>query len=96
MLFVTGVSLSLYSRFALLMLAVVTVSFSLFDDEGSSWWQRAFLPLLAAAMALPLLFTSGAGAAGSRSFGMTLLGGYLGYLLVGLPLASVFRWKKSA
>jgi len=84
---VTGVSLSLYSRFALVLLVVVTASFSLFISPDESWRRRAFLPLLGAAMALPLLFTTGAGAPGSRSFGMALVGGYLLFALVGLPIA---------
>ncbi|MBQ0031631.1 MAG: efflux RND transporter permease subunit, partial [bacterium] len=87
-LFATGVPLSLYSRFALLALVVVNVSFTLFTSEGDSWAKRASLPLLAAAMMAPLVFTSGAGAAGSRSFGMTLVGGFLFFALIGLPIAN--------
>ena len=87
-LYVTGVPLSLYSRFALLALVVVNVSFALFASEGDSWAKRAFLPFLSAAMMVPLALTSGAGAAGSRSFGMTLVGGFVLFALVGLPLAN--------
>ena len=87
-LYVTGVPLSLYSRFALLALVAVNVSFTLFASERDAWPKRAFLPLLAAAMMAPLVFTSGAGAAGSRSFGMTLVGGFLFFALVGLPIAN--------
>ena len=94
-LFLTGVPLSLYSRVALVALVLFAVTFSLFASEGESWRQRAFLPLLAAAMALPLVFTSGAGAAGSRSFGMALLGGHLGFALVGLPLLTALRLRGS-
>jgi len=82
-LFASDVPLSLYSRFALVALPAVAVAFSLNTPADAKWPRRAFLPLLAAGMALPLVFTSGAGAAGSRSFGMTLLGGYLGYALLG-------------
>ena len=89
-LFATGVPLSIYSRFALMALVVVTVSFTLFHSEEDSWLKRAFLPLLATAMMVPLVFTTGAGAAGSRSFGMALVGGYLFFALVGLPLAQAF------
>ena len=89
-LYVTGVPLSLYSRFALLALVVINVSFALFASEGDSWMKRAFLPLLSAAMMVPLVLTSGAGAAGSRSFGMTLVGGFVFFALVGLPLANAF------
>jgi len=90
-LFVTGVSLSLYSRFALIMLVVVNTVFSLFMRSDEPWHRRIVLPLMAAAMALPLVFSSGAGAVGSRSFGMTFLGGYLFFALLGLPLASVLK-----
>ena len=94
----SGVSLSLYSRLALVMLVVVNASFSLFGSSDDAWRRRALLPLLASAMALPLVFTSGAGAMGSRSFGMTLLGGYLGFALVGIPLRSVLDgwWRSSS
>ena len=92
-LYLTGVPLSLYSRFALMALVVVTASFSLFDSGEDSWGKRAFLPLLALVMALPLVFTSGAGAAGSRSFGLALVGGYLLFALVGLPLAAALGKK---
>ena len=87
-LYVFGVPLSLYSRFALLALVVVNVSFALFASEGDSWMMWASLPLLAAMMMVPLVLTSGAGAAGSRSFGMTLVGGFLVFALVGLPIAN--------
>ena len=89
-LFAFGVPLSLYSRFALLALVVVTASFLLFTSPDEPWRRRAFLPLLAAAMMVPLVFTSGAGAAGSRSFGLTLVGGFLFFALVGLPVAGAF------
>lgn len=46
---------------------------------------------LVVALALPLVLSSGAGAAGSRSFGMALLGGYLAYALAGLPLAAALK-----
>ena len=89
-LYLSGVPLSLYSRFALLALIVVTASFLLFTSPDEPWRRRAFLPLLAAAMMVPLVFTSGAGAAGSRSFGLTLVGGFLFFALVGLPVAGAF------
>ena len=83
----TGVSLSIYSRFALMSLVAVTASFALFAAPGDSWKSRAMLPLLGAVMTLPLLFTTGAGAAGSRSFGAALVGGYLLFALAGIPVA---------
>ena len=94
-LYMTDVPLSLYSRFGLLALVVIITSFSLFAYEDEPWSRRAFLPILAAVMMLPLVFTTGAGAAGSRSFGITLVGGYLCYALVGLPLAGAFEeWSR--
>lgn len=90
-LFVFGVSFSLYSRLALVMLVVSAAAYALFDAPEVSWRRRAVLPLMAAAMALPLVFSSGAGVEGSRSFGLTLVGGYLFYALIGLPLSSWLR-----
>ena len=90
-LFVTGVPLSIYSRFALMALVAVTVSLSLFSSAGDSWRKQAFPLLLGAVMMLPLLFTGGAGAAGSRSFGMALVGGYLGFAVLGLPIANMLH-----
>ena len=96
----TGVSLSIYSRFALMSLVAVTASFTLFAAPGDSWRRRALLPLLGVVMMLPLLFTSGAGAAGSRSFGAALVGGYLLFALAGIPTAraleGLFRRSRSA
>ena len=82
LLYLTGVSLSLDSRLALIMLVVLTTAFSLFEGGSDGWLARMRFPLLAALMALPLVFTSGVGAAGARSLGMTLVGGYLGYALL--------------
>jgi len=90
LLYAVGVPLSLYSRFALVMLVAVNAAFALLASPEASWRRRAFLPLLAAAMALPLVFTSGAGMAGSRSLGVALLGGFLGYAFAGLPITQVF------
>ena len=43
---------------------------------------RVFLPLLIAISFLPLALSSGAGGAGSRSMGITLLGGFAFFALV--------------
>lgn len=83
----TGVSLSLYSRVAILLLIYVNAAFLLLWTPEMPWRRRVVLPLMAAAMALPLVFSSGAGAAGSRSLGIALFGGYLVYAFVGLPLS---------
>lgn len=74
----TGVPLSLYSRFALLMLVVFSVVFRLFDRENATVGQRLCLPVLALIMVSPLVCVTGAGAAGACSFGVTLIGGLLG------------------
>ena len=90
LLYLMGVSLSLYSRFALVMLVAVNAAFGLLAPSASTWKRLVFLPFMAAVMALPLVFTSGAGLQGSRSLGVTLLGGYLVYALVGVPIARIF------
>ena len=94
-LYAADIPLSLYSRFALVVLVTVTASFSLFASADGPWRRWVFLPLLAAAMAVPLYFTSGAGAAGSRSFGMTLAGGFLGFAFFGFPIARALKAKGS-
>ena len=86
-LYLSGVSLSLYSRVALVLLVLFNASFSLLT-EGEPWPRRMPLPLMGVAMAVPLVFSSGAGAVGSRSFGMALLGGYLLFAFAGLPLSA--------
>ena len=86
-----GTSLSIYSQFGLILMVVLLAAFSLFGSEGESWWRRARFPLLAAAMALPLLFITGASAEGSCSFGMTLFGGYLLFAAVGLPVKIIIN-----
>ncbi len=82
-----GVSLSLYSKFALVMLVVVNAAYSMMVGEEASWRGRLLLPLMSAAMMLPFVFTSGAAAAGSRTFGYALIGGFLGYAFIGVPLS---------
>jgi len=84
--FVAGTSLSIYSRFALVMLVVQISAFTLFASPDETWLQRTWLLFLAAAMSIPLLFVGGASANGSMSFGMTLFGGYLTFALIGIPI----------
>ena len=79
---VSGVSFAVYSRFALAQLVATTAAMSLFAESSASITWRAFMPLLAAMAALPLVFSSGAGSVGSRSLGVTLLGGYLAYAAI--------------
>ena len=79
---VSGVAFSVYSRYALVMLVASTAAMSLVASEGPRL-SRLLLPLLAALTMLPLVFASGAGAAGSRSLGLTLFGGYLAYAMLG-------------
>jgi len=92
---VTGAALSVYSRYAIVMLLATTTAMSLLPVCGSGARARALLPLLAALTALPLAFATGAGAAGSRSLGIALCGGYLGYALFGGLLASLMRERRS-
>ena len=81
-----GVSFSVYSRYALVMLVAYTAAMSLLVDPAAGLLRRMALPLLAAATALPLVFVTGAGAAGGCSLGVTLAGGYIAYALFGLVL----------
>ena len=76
-----NVPFSVYSRYAVVMLVALTSAMSLLSDSASGFFRRAFLPLLAAVTALPLVLSSGAGAVGSRSFGATMLGGFLVYAI---------------
>jgi hypothetical protein len=63
------------------MLVALTSAMSLVSDPAPGFLRRALVPLLASAAALPLVLSSGAGAAGSLSIGATLLGGFLSYAL---------------
>lgn len=76
---VTGVAFSVYSRYAVVMLVASTAAMAVLTGGSASFVKRSALPLLAALAVLPLVFSTGAGSAGSRSLGMTLLGGYLFY-----------------
>jgi multidrug efflux pump subunit AcrB len=89
-LWITGVVFSVYSRYAVLMLVATTSAMSLAAGRGAGFKAKALLPILAALTVLPLVFASGAGAAGSRSLGMTLFGGYLSYAFFGVLLSSMF------
>ena len=91
---VAGVAFSVYSRYALVMLVAATTAMSLVADSSASFWRRSFLPLLAALTMLPLVFASGAGAAGSRSLGITLFGGYVAYAFLGGLLSVLLSWRR--
>ena len=84
-----GVALSVYSRYALVMLLAVTAAMSLVAGDAAGFRVRALLPILAAATSLPLVFATGAGSVGGRTFGVALLGGYLVYAVVGVFLVSL-------
>ena len=79
---VTGVPISLYSQFSMLLLVVTCSAFAMFADPRDGITGRVFLPLLIAISFLPLALSSGAGGAGSRSMGITLLGGFAFFALV--------------
>ena len=72
---------SVYSRYAVIMLVSLTTAMALVSDSAPGFFRRAFVPLLASGTALPLVFSLGAGAVGSRSFGATMLGGFLVYAI---------------
>ena len=76
-----GVPFSAYSRYVLVVLVASTAAMSIVSGAAAGFRQRLLLPMLAALASLPLAFSSGAGAAGSTSIGVTLFGGYLAYAL---------------
>jgi multidrug efflux pump subunit AcrB len=53
------------------------------------------MPLLAAMASLPLVFSSGAGSVGSRSLGVTLLGGYVVYASIAAVRLWAVRFKEN-
>ena len=73
-LYVSGVPLSVYSRYALIMLVPLTMAM------GIARW--SFLPVLAALSVLPLAFACGPGSSGAHTIGVPLLGGFLACSLV--------------
>lgn len=78
----TGVPMSLYSQFSVLLLVVVCSSLAVLADPRDGMAGRAFLPLLIAVSFLPLALSSGAGGAGSRSMGVAMLGGFAFFALL--------------
>lgn len=76
-----GAPYSVYSRYGVVMLMALTSAMSLLSGRAPGFFRRAFVPLLAAATVLPLVFSSGAGAVGSQSFGAAMLGGFLAFAL---------------
>ena len=91
---VSGVAFSVYSRYALVMLVATTTAMSLVADSSAGIWKRSLLPFLAALTMLPLVFASGAGAAGSRSLGITLFGGYVAYAIFGGVLTALLSQQR--
>lgn len=79
---VTGVPMSLYSQFSVLLLVVVCSSLAVLADPRDGMAGRAFLPLIIAVSFLPLALSSGAGGAGSRSMGVAMLGGFAFFALL--------------
>ena len=80
---VSGVAFSVYSRYALVMLVATMTATSLVADSSAGFWKMALSPLLAALTMLPLVFATGAGAAGSRSLGIAFFGGSVAYAFLG-------------
>lgn len=79
---ISGVSLSVYSRYVIVMLPAATVAMSIVSNSGARARTGALLPLLAALTALPLVFAFGPGSAGGRSLGVALFGGCAAYAAV--------------
>jgi len=86
----TGVHMSLYSQFSILLLVVVCSALAVLADPRDGVASRVFLPLLIAISFIPLALSSGAGGAGSRSMGIALLGGFAFFALV-RAIAGGFR-----
>ena len=80
---VAGVAFSVYSRYAVVMIVAITAAMSLVADSSAGFWKTALCPLLAALAMLPLVFATGAGAAGSRSLGIAFFGGSVAYAFLG-------------
>ena len=79
---VTGVPMSFYSQFALLLLVVIGTAVASLATDRDGFLVGAFPLLVLAVVAIPLAFASGAGRAGSCSLGVTLLGGFALYAAV--------------
>ena len=79
---VSGIPMSLYSWFAILLAVILTSACGLLSYCEGRILARLCAPLALVLSALPLLFSSGAVAAGSRSFGVALVGGFLADALV--------------
>ena len=90
----TGNPFSVYSRYALVVLVAETAALSLLAPPTARFRARAFFPFLAALTFLPLMFVSGAGAAGSRSLGTTFFGGFFASALLGTFLTLLIRQEK--
>ena len=78
---VTGLPMSLYSQFAILLLIVIGAAISLLMTKRDGFVRSAFPALVLVAVVVPLVFAFGAGSAGSRSLGITLAGGF-GFLAI--------------
>ena len=78
----TGVPMSLYSQFSILLLVVICSALAMLTDSRDGMAGRVFLPLLIAFCFLPLALSFGAGSAGGRSMGVTLLGGFAFFALI--------------
>ena len=90
-LFATGTALSVYSRYAIVSLVSLTAAMSLLPGRGAGARSKAVLPILAALAVLPLAFAAGPGSAGSRSFGVALVGGYAAYAAFGCVIAALLK-----
>jgi multidrug efflux pump subunit AcrB len=80
-LWATGVQFSVYSRYALAMLAPLVTAMSFASDGEANPRARCLLPLLGALAMLPLCLAAGAGAVGARTFAVALAGGFFAYAL---------------
>lgn len=88
----TGVPMSFYSQFAIMLLVVIGVALCLLTTEDDGLRSCIFPALVMSVVGLPLVFACGAGSAGSRSLGITLVGGFV--FLALMQILKPFSFEK--
>ncbi len=88
-LYVTGVPLSVYSRYMIIMIVPATMAMGSIRFGGRGIFGAAFVPVVASLCGLPLAFASGPGSAGAHTLGVVLIGGYLAYAICAAVLTGL-------